>query len=586
MKIRTYGWIQNPSDFNKLRKTIEIFDSSSAHYQMLKNEVIQREIKYFDDIRENLQNKLNNNIEYFSYAELVGSSLDKYGNSAKKRSDAEANSLIQISLIPQQYKKTGKMYSDDWTSDGFLRWAVSLNLVAVNRKTDIFYITEKGKKFIETKPNSNEETIFLRKLFLSYPPATRVLEILSSNKNKTSFSKFEIGSKLGFVGEPGFTSYGHAIMLDWLKSASSTQEVRKIRSDVEGTSDKYARMICSWLQKVGYVSTEQGEELESSSFALRGFQKYEITARGKHALAQSKGNSSNPQQEKFLMWEFLGVKGQTREYNRMRRAKIIKFLESSTSYKDLLIYMKEEGFKDDEKIILNDIKGINNSGIRISLNKNKITLLDKINNFSLPDIQVNLSDIEKRTLKKKEKFLNYIDFDDKYIELLEIAYDGRRNRDFEILTASLFNDIYNIRAEHLGGGRKPDGVAYTNDYGIIFDTKAYKNGYGKNISEADKMIRYIQDNKLRSTNRNPNEWWGVFPNTIPNECFYFLWISSKFISNFEDQIEYTYEATNQKGAALNVEQLLIGANEVYNGNIDIKDLYNYFNNQEIFFKDI
>lgn len=586
MKIRTYGWIQNPSDFNKLRKTVEIFDKSTNHYKELRDNIIKKEIIYFDDIRKNLQEKLNNDIESFSYSELVGSTMDKHGNTTTKRANAEANALIQISLIPQQYKRTGKMYSDDWTSDGFLRWAVSLHLVKVDRDTDIFSITEKGKKYINTEPDSINETNFLRDIFLSYPPATRVLDILSSDRNKTYYSKFEIGDKLGFSGEPGFTSYNHEIMLDWLKNASSANEVKKVRSDVEGTSDKYARMICSWLQKVGYVSTKKGDKFTSSNHASRGFQKYYITGPGIHALRQSKGNSNNPQQEKFMMWEFLGVKGSGRDYNRMRRAKIIKFLETSNSYSALLKYMKEQGFSDDEKIILNDIKGINNSGIRIEQNNNIIKLLDILNNFSLPDISVNLTDLEKRNLKTKEKFLNYIDFDTKYIELLEIAYDGRRNRDFEMLTASLFNDVYNMSAEHLGGGRKPDGVAYTNSYGVIFDTKAYKNGYGKNISEADKMIRYIKDNTLRDNKRNSNEWWNVFPKNIPEKSYYFLWISSEFIGKFQEQIDYTYRATDRKGSALNVEQLLIGANEIYNGNITIDSLYKYFNNKEIIFKKI
>lgn len=198
MKSRTYGWIQNPSDFNKLRKTVEIFDNSTNHYRKLKNIIIQKEIIFFDDIRDSLQNKLDNNIQSFSYSELVGSSIDKDGNSAKKRTDAEANALIQISLIPQQYKRTGKMYSDNWTSDGFLRWAVSLNLIKVNRKTDIFSITDKGMKYINTTPSSDDETNFLRNIFLSYPPATRILNILSSSKTKKHYSKFEIGSKLGF----------------------------------------------------------------------------------------------------------------------------------------------------------------------------------------------------------------------------------------------------------------------------------------------------------------------------------------------------------------------------------------------------
>lgn len=584
MKSRTYGWVQNPSDFSKLRKTVEIFDNSTDHYKKLKNELIQKEIIYFEDIRNKLQEKFDNDIEIFTYTELVGTSMDRNRENPRTRKNAEANSLIQISLIPQQYERTGKKFTDDWTSDGFLRWAVSLNLVTTDRVKDTFQITQKGKEYLQTKPESEEENIFLRKVFLSYPPATRVLNILSSNRSKQYYTKFEIGNKLGFIGESGFTSYDNELMVDWLRNADTSSEVRKVRSDVEGTSDKYARMISGWLKKVGYVDTRQGDQLSNSKNATKGFQKYFITGRGLHALRQSQGSSKNNQQEKFIMWEFLGVKGSDRDYNRMRRAKILKFLENSTSYNSLLSYIKSEGFEDDETIIKNDIKGFNNSGIRISKKGNNIHLLDTLNDFSLPDISVNRTDTERKQAKLKEKYLRYIDYDDKYVELLEIAYDGRRNLDFEMLTAELIKNVYRISAEHLGGGRKPDGVAYTDSYGVIFDTKAYRKGYGKSISQADEMIRYVNDNNIRDIERNPNEWWEVFPEKIPSNSYYFLWISSKFVSKFNEQLTYTARATKTKGGALNVEQLLIGANEVYNGRIEPKDLEEYFNNEEIIFK--
>ena len=41
------------------------------------------------------------------------------------------------------------------------------------------------------------------------------------------------------------------------------------------------------------------------------------------------------------------------------------------------------------------------------------------------------------SLNKREYLLN---IPAKYIELLEIAYDGKRNRDFEIVTAELFKN--------------------------------------------------------------------------------------------------------------------------------------------------
>lgn len=42
----------------------------------------------------------------------------------------------------------------------------------------------------------------------------------------------------------------------------------------------------------------------------------------------------------------------------------------------------------------------------------------------------------------------------KYIELLEIAFDGKRNRDFEIITADLFRNVYGFNSVLLGGGEE------------------------------------------------------------------------------------------------------------------------------------
>lgn len=169
----------------------------------------------------------------------------------------------------------------------------------------------------------------------------------------------------------------------------------------------------------------------------------------------------------------------------------------------------------------------------------------------------------------------------KYIELLEIAFDGSRNRDFEMVTADLFKNVYGFNSILLGGGRKPDGLIFTDRFGVIIDTKAYGNGYSKSIGQEDEMVRYIEDNQLRDSNRNSVEWWKNFDEKIESENFYFMWISSKFIGQFSDQLQSTSDRTNTKGAALNVEQLLLGAAAARDGKLDINSLPIYMNNKEI-----
>lgn len=579
MRFRTYGWVQNPSSFKNLKKVVQIFDNSSVHYRALKDVLVDQYI-YFDDVKNNLLNKLNNGIEVFTYAELVGRNIGKDKKTPKSRSASVGDSLIQISIVPQQTQKTGKFWTDNWTSDGFLRWAVSLNFLETDRETDTFSITPLGKLFSQAIEGSEKELQLLRDALLSYPPATQILSIL--NDESVSRTKFYIGDKLGFRGEKGFTSYNEDIMFEWLETAANTEERKKIKSDVEGTSDKYARGICNWLINVGFVKRTTIKRTFTNG-KRDGFPGYAITAKGKHAFSQAQGSSKNKSREKFIMWEFLATDGANREYIRTRRAYILKILQNTKSFNVLERELRAKGFYDDIEIIKNDIQGLNYFGIRIHVEGNTVELKDKINDFEIPYINLTTQLKNKQIENKKVQFLRDTKLPMKYIELLEIAYDGQRNRDFEIVTSDLFRNIYKLNSIHLGGSRKPDGIVFSNDFGIIIDTKAYEKGYSKDISQADEMIRYIEDNKRRDKLRNPNEWWTNFSTSIPADSYYYLWISSNFIGKFHEQLEYTTSQTNVSGGALNVEQLLIGASKVQDGTLNINDFPNYMTSKEITF---
>ncbi|WP_277993204.1 restriction endonuclease FokI recognition domain-containing protein [Staphylococcus hominis] len=55
MTIRSFGWVQNPSDFNKLKKTVEIFDCNSEQYNLLKEKLVEENLYHFKNIQESLQ---------------------------------------------------------------------------------------------------------------------------------------------------------------------------------------------------------------------------------------------------------------------------------------------------------------------------------------------------------------------------------------------------------------------------------------------------------------------------------------------------------------------------------------------------
>ena len=137
-------------------------------------------------------------------------------------------------------------------------------------------------------------------------------------------------------------------------------------------------------------------------------------------------------------------------------------------------------------------------------------------------------------------------------------------RSFEMKTMQLLTEECGFKGLHLGGSRKPDGVVYTEDaeedYGIIIDTKAYSGGYSLPISQADEMERYVRENQERRTDLNPNRWWKTFGENVSS--YHFLFISGHFKGKYRDQLERIERSTGVRGAALNVRDLLLLAEEL------------------------
>ena len=73
-----------------------------------------------------------------------------------------------------------------------------------------------------------------------------------SETEDSHLTKFEIGQQLGFIGEDGFTSMPQKIFIRSLANAES-RERKNYESRLGGSSDKYTRMIASWLEKLGLV---------------------------------------------------------------------------------------------------------------------------------------------------------------------------------------------------------------------------------------------------------------------------------------------------------------------------------------------
>lgn len=78
--------------------------------------------------------------------------------------------------------------------------------------------------------------------------------------------------------------------------------------------------------------------------------------------------------------------------------------------------------------------------------------------------------------------------------LIDYAFSGKdKCIDFEVYTIDLLVNELAFNGVHLGGTRKPDGIFYHNNNGVIIDNKAYSKGFTISRGMADEMTRYVQE---------------------------------------------------------------------------------------------
>ena len=562
---RSFGWCQDASDFRSLKNVVQIFDNKSEFHNNLINARIPMLVE--DPVLvKKFQKILKTEPLQISYSDLVGTH-------SNPRKNSPCNAIIQASVCGQV-----KQYLSDWASDSFLRWAHLCGFIKYNGENDTFEITEDGLEYSSSIDNSDEEKEIILNAILKYPPVSRILQLLSNGEH---LSKFEIGSQLGFVGDEGFTSLPQNILLTSLAMTTDTKEKNKMKSDWDGSSDKYARQICKWLQKLGLVRQVEKDykiTLDGKEYIEKIGQAYMITPDGLKAYRKLQGVNKVSKISKNVFWEMLCPKANDRYYIRNRRAYIIKFLSDSPSPISLeKIKEKLDDVKFDESLetIKDDIIGLQNIGLFIKESSNGYILNDDIQNLFIPlnSIGAGKSD----TLRLKDFCRDILEnIPHNYLNLIDLAYDPKSNRQFEMEVVDLFVSECGYKGLHLGGGRKPDGIIYTDtldeNYGTIIDTKAYSKGYSLPISQADEMRRYIEENNKRDEKINSNKWWLNFPDIIKK--FGFLFVSSEFNGQFESKLKNIAQSTSIHGGALNVVNLLILAENIKSNIMDLEQVYN------------
>lgn len=568
--FRTFGWVQDPSDFDSLYKVVSIFNENSTIYEDLVENKIN-ELVEVGDGRERLLNALKVKPLRLKYTDLVGTAFSP-------RSSARCNGIVQATVKGQQ-----RPFISDWPADNFIRWAQCLGFIEYNYFDDTFEITELGLEFSNSEEGIKRNEI-LEEALLSYPPAIRILSLLEDGKVKT---KFELGQNLGFVGEDGFTSLPQDILIMTLANTDDVKEKNKLRTDTEGSSDKYARMIAKWLIKLDLlkqVTKTVVAEIGTNTFKENVGQSYVITAKGIKALNKARGKSKFKRIAKNISWEMLATKGVDRDYIRTRRAYILKILietKEGLTLEEIRERLEFYGVSELYTVVRDDIEGLVNIGLNINIKNSKYYLDDAINDFVIPRIKDDSNGKSEITIKKDELREKLDILSHEYLSLVDLSFDSKQNRLFEMKVVELLIKECKYEGLHLGGSRRPDGIIYTSNlkdnYGVIIDTKAYSKGYDLPISQVDEMTRYVEENNKRDKTRNPNEWWKNFKSDIND--FYFTFISGEFKGNIDEKLERISIATNRKGAAIAILSLIKLANEVKAQRMNLEEVKNIFQNK-------
>ena len=299
-------------------------------------------------------------------------------------------------------------------------------------------------------------------------------------------------------------------------------------------------------------------------------------------LKHATGASKYKRIDKRVMWDMLATKPSDRNYLRNRRTYLIKYLTTTyRSLEEISYFLSTKGMTEGTNVIADDIQGLINIGINISVKNNKYKIMDKIIGLDIPNsVKSEVSSKSEISVIKDDirKRLNHINH--KYLILIDLGFDGKANRDYEFQTADLLTSELSFKGARLGDTRKPDVCVYYGTNGLIIDNKAYEKGYSLPIKQADEMYRYIDENQKRDKALNPNEWWTIFDGAVNK--FNFAFVSGEFTGGFKDKLENISKRSSVNGAAINSVNLLLLAEEIKSGRLTYAEAFDKFEcNDEI-----
>ena len=580
MKNRAKGWIQDPGSLENLISVVECFDHNTSTHQNLINKI--QELVLQQDGRQTLIDQLNsrngyNNYPQISYRNLVGTAFTP-------RSNARCNGILQA-LIPGQRRA----FISDWPANNFLRWAETFGFVQYYPEDDSYSITDFGLRLTQSV-NLEAKFNIIKEALLQYSPVTRILELLYNqyvtNPDNPLLTKFELGRELGFRGEEGFTTYPQHLVVQTIFLYPSQKN--EILTNWEGSSDKYARMICGWLSHSQIRWIEQQPKTVTINIDVQTYtadipQSYKITILGIKAFQLSRARSRHRRIPKRVYFEMLATKSSDKDYLRTRRAFIIQYLNNWRSLQQIQTHLERNGINDVPlEVIQDDVMNLKRIGLSVNINsRNEFKISDNIIELHIPPLSIprlipSFVTQIKNELSSQIRYLEHSFFD-----LVDLSFDPKQNRLFELRIVELLNLMNDFRAIHLPGGNRPEIIAYSPINmpvnGVIMDAKAYSKGFNIPNSERDKMIRYINEYNQRNSALNRNRWWERFqaPN-YPVNPIKFCFVSGDFIGKFLNQVRYIFTQTGNQGGVITSKVLILKVDNVLNPHTtyDLADLFN------------
>lgn len=531
-KIRANGWVQDSSDFDHLWWFCSAFDKESPNF-----EAILKKINLYvtpDSLKESLKNVMQSSEQKYNYFQIVG---NHKGGTSRKTSTV-CNAIGQAAVNGQK-----RPFIGDWPADNFLRWALLLGFVQYLMDSDEYQISKLGKTFVR-ETDAEKRNKIVSAALKNYPPVRRIVKLLKDNPN--GLTKFEIGEKLGCVGEKGFTNIGQQLFEEMYFSADCNVK-KSLMSNKEGSSDKYARQICSWLQKLKYVAVKKTTDKNKAPLNI-----YYLTAFGLDFARQIEISKTVN-----VQFSMLSMAASNKETIMKRRAMILYFAQEKQicSLKEINEKLLQQSITSSVYELEDDVLSMHRCGIDIQIDSGMIRLKNYIDGLDIPDkIYMEKSTIIEKIKNYLRPKLKHVNHD--LLKLIDFSYGGKESYEwFENYTFKVFS-CFCSNAQWLGGSSRPDVIAEYGNLGLIIDSKAYKEGFSADKSMKDEMIRYVNEADQKPENI-VSKWWEKFSPNVSH--FAFQYVSSSFSKEIGRQLndisEHSY--SKEKGSAISAQNLLL-----------------------------